>query len=167
MKKITLLLAIVATTFTLSAQSLYNHSVGLYLGSFNGVTYKTFTSSNTAFQCDAGLKVGFWNGALYGFEINPNYMYQESFKTVRPLQWFVGGGVGIGASWRNYYDHDIYRRAGYFKLGVNAIGGLEYKFNIPLALQVDLRPGIGFLLGQPTHCYFDWVASFSVRYVIK
>lgn len=54
------------------------------------------------------------------------------------------------------------------KIGVNAIGGVEYKFNIPLTLQADLRPGFGLLFNKHfTINYFDWAICVGVRYTIK
>ena len=72
------------------------------------------------------------------------------------MYWFAGGGLSLGG-W-----------AGYGKFGVNAIGGIEYKFNIPLTIQADLRPGFGLAFGYGgSFPYFDWGLCFGIRYTIN
>lgn len=164
MKKITMLFLCLGISLMVFAQAPYKHSVGVYFGSFNGITYKAFNSGSTGFQVDAGLKLNFprvdnHTVMAYSVEVNPNVFRQMSIPQVNGLYWLLGGGAGIGAAFHPNYS--------WFKLGVNAIGGIEYKFNIPLALQLDLRPGLGFMIGNPTRLYFDWTLSFSARYVIR
>ena len=131
------------------AQTPYEHSVGAVVGNFNGVSYKTFFGSNLAFQADLGVKlnIGYW-----GMDVNPNLMYEQQFAKVNNFYWFVGGGASLGIG--NY---------GLF--GLNAIGGLEYKFSIPLTLQLDFRPGFGLWFGHGGKGgYFDWGLNLSARY---
>ena len=51
------------------------------------------------------------------------------------------------------------------KCGANGIFGLEYKFNAPVALQFDFRPGYGCLFAENYDFhYFDWSVNLGVRY---
>lgn len=158
MKKITLLLLFLGISVFAFAQGPYRNAVGIHVGSFNGLTYKTFLSGSTALQIDAGLKLNFPGndeGLVLGIEVNPNAMYQMEFNRVSGLYWLLGGGATLGVRTSKYSA---------LKLGVNAIGGLEYKFRIPFAIQLDLRPGFGFIAGENAHGYFDWIASLGFRY---
>ena len=54
------------------------------------------------------------------------------------------------------------------KLGVNAIGGVEYRFRFPLTLQADFRPGFGLLFNNHYNVtYFDWGLFVGARYIIQ
>ena len=53
------------------------------------------------------------------------------------------------------------------KFGAHSIVGLEYKFDIPLTLQLDVRPGYRFLFNNEVNLdhTFDWgMVNFGVRY---
>ena len=140
----------------------YTHSIGATVGSMNGFSYKGVFGS-LAEQAYLGLKLTegafehySWN--VFTVELNPNLMYQAN--ATGGLYWFVGGGLSLGYC----FDH-----AGYYvdlgKFGLNAIGGLEYKFGIPLTLQFDFRPGFGLLFDDYGHAgYFDWGLNLGVRY---
>lgn len=155
------------------AQSPYTHSVGGYLGSFIGGSYKTFLTNHLVFQGELGFRMAnratlyhdrhyHYYYAFYTFEANPNLMYQAPIDTwdFGSLQWFAGGGVSLGTGFQGS------GAAG--KLGVNAIGGVELAFTaIPLSCQIDFRPGYGQLFGGPTQAYFDYMAGVSVRYIMR
>ncbi|MCR5554367.1 MAG: hypothetical protein K6F29_02415 [Bacteroidales bacterium] len=140
----------------------YTHSIGATVGSMNGFSYKGVFGS-LGVQADLGLKLTegafehySWN--VFTVELNPNLMYQAN--ATGGLYWFVGGGLSLGYC----FDH-----AGHYvdlgKFGLNAIGGLEYKFGIPLTLQFDFRPGFGLLFDDYWHAgYFDWGLNLGVRY---
>ena len=190
MKKISVILLslVMGMMLTVNAQAPYRHSIGATLGNMEAFSYKTFFTENFAFSVDAGVKwtVGAahiyhrgnnnYPGYVWPFtvEVNPNFMY-EAAAGPKGLHWFVGGGVSAGYSRSAIYNsqYDAYdARFSYHsfgKLGVNAIGGVEYKFNIPLTLQADLRPGFGMLLFNKyvTINYFDWAICVGVRYTIK
>ena len=54
------------------------------------------------------------------------------------------------------------------KAGANGFFGLEYKFDIPLALQLDFRPGYRciFLPNRFADHKFDWGLNFGVLYTL-
>lgn len=190
MKKICvfLLSLVIGMMLNVKAQAPYQHSIGLTLGNMEAFSYKTFFTENFAFSVDAGFKwtvssaqVRYkpdfftYKGTVWpmNIEVNPNFMYEAS-AGLKGLHWFVGGGVSAGYSWsatykNHYYSYSYdYSYYSYGKIGVNAIGGVEYKFNIPLTLQADFRPGFGMLFNRNyTINYFDWGVCVGVRYTFN
>ena len=152
------------------AQAPYKHSIGVTTGTLEAISYKTFFSDNIALQADFGYKVIVSSGnhaqnvLVQSLELNPNLMYEKNI--TKGLYYLVGGGLSLGYSWTTYYDYWTgYYRFNYGKFGVNAIAGIEYKFNIPLTVQFDFRPGYGLLFAKhSTWSYFDWNLCAGVRY---
>lgn len=181
MKK-SLLIAVVICLFagfcgTVKAQAPYKNSIGVTLGTNQAVSYKTFVGNHFGIQVDLGTKItrgagDHWNADIWTLELNPNFMYEGHF--TKGLYGFIGGGVSLGYNWNIWhwnlvYDHHGhhygYRTEDNGKFGVNAIMGLEYKFNAPVTLQFDFRPGYGLLFHENWHCsYFDWGLNLGVRY---
>ena len=172
------------------AQSSYNHSIGVTVGTFYGPTYKTFLMEKMALQVDLGVKLNTildWPGVAWDLELNPNLAYQSNIGN-SGLLWFAGGGLSLGYAFvETYKSYSDYFNAG--KFGVNAIIGMEYIFSsVPLSLQLDFRPGYGLIfyneildpsdiwwaeiLGMTDKDYkykirdhyFDWTIGLSLRY---
>ena len=187
MKKfiISLICLFVCCTLTLNAQAPYNHSIGVVVGNMYGLSYKTFLTDNISLSVDLAVKICptlFKEDFLgedyaesvniFDFEANPNIMYEKNI--TKGLYWFAGGGVSLGYDFARGWSflglmETEYCKQG--KYGVNAIGGLEYKFNVPLVLQFDFRPGYGMTFYQygkkkkwATEHYFHWGLGVSVRY---
>lgn len=192
MKKISVILLslVMGMMLTLNAQAPYKHSIGATLGNMEAFSYKTFLTDNLAFSLDAGFKwttspatCTYWyklehenwhsHVSPMDIEVNPNFLYEAAIGS-KGLHWLVGGGFSLGYSWFVYnygYGYDYYygrRTTSYGKLGINAIGGVEYKFSIPLTLQADFRPGYGLLFREHLAVsYFDWAVCVGVRYTFK
>lgn len=160
---------------TAKAQAPYTHSIGGNVGNMQAFSYKTFVTNHFAIQVDLGTKITLgagehWNTEIWDFELNPNFMYEGHF--TKGLYGFIGGGVALGYNWNLWglqYDWYGYhwgaRTCDNGKFGVNAIMGLEYKFNAPVTLQFDFRPGYGLLFDENWHwSYFDWGLNLSCRY---
>ena len=119
----------------------YDNAIGGTIGFMNGASFKTFPTNHFAIQLDLGYRFILdyeYNAVPIVLTFNPNFMYEAA--------------CGNGFYW----------------FGVNAFGGAEYKFaNIPLALQVDARPGF-FLFANPHHdpfVLFDYnFFNVSARY---
>jgi hypothetical protein len=168
----------------LQAQKMpYKMGVGLNVLSAEAVSFKMFLSPTLALQAELGYKwtITSFRTSAYGYgysyrysgyigslELNPNLFYQKEIKDWKfaRLDWFAGGGVSIG-----------YAFGSRGKFGINAGGGAELTFHkIPLAVQMDFRPGYGLLFGRgaqyyygdkKTFSYFDWGLNISVRYLFK
>ena len=189
MKRITksLLVGIfmLASISAVNAQN-YKHSIGVVVGTMDGVSYKTFFSENLALKADLAYKYTVTYGGKYDygygyssynsyvstFELNPNFLYQKNITSFGwgDLDWYAGGGVSIGYAFGGYgysYGYGYGRGYGLGKFGVNASGGVELALTgkVPLAFDSDFRPGYGLLFGRGgTGSYFDWALTFGVRY---
>jgi len=190
MKKIYYLLTATLLLFLscnkIAAQAPYKASVGgMPLVNTLGISSKFFLGNHIAFQTDLFWKVIFTGykyenmdkkrilGALYAsLELNPNIIYQKKIKekTISELFWFIGGGVSFG-----------YAIGNSGKFGANGIIGIEFvDKTIPVAFQIDFRPGYGMLFSfdktpvyafffshkSPWH-HFDWLIGFTIRYTFK
>lgn len=164
-----MLFAIVAFMFmslyNLKAQDApYKHSVGGVVGFIDGFSYKGFLLNNLAIQADAGFGIGF---PYMNTKVNVNLMYEKYIK--KGFYWFAGGGVSGGYAFGGVATFLGTTFNSYGLLGVNAIGGAEYKFaKIPLTLQADIRPGVGFYLNSSDHPVgFDYnFLNISARYTL-
>ena len=92
MKKLVLVVVAMLATGVMYAQT-YQHSVGLVVGSLNGVSYKTFLGENFALQTDlafgvvatqGGTEVATGEVRYWDFQVNPNAYYQ---KEVASFSW--------------------------------------------------------------------------------
>lgn len=177
MKRLSLFFAalfvIMGAVSTAQAQAPYKHSIGVTVGNMEAFSYKTFVTNHFAIQLDLGAKVTHTDGEnvsgvnVWTFEFNPNFMYEGHF--VKGLHGFIGGGLSMGYNWNsfqtNFWFVHLSGRDDNGKFGVNAITGLEYKFNAPVTLQLDFRPGYGLLFDDNWDwSYFDWSLNLGVRY---
>lgn len=174
---ITILMLTLSVSFAQTRQDAapYNNGVGATVGFINGFTFKTFPTNNFGIQLDLGYRF-MWD-YMHNFvptilTFNPNFMYEGSAKN--GFYWFIGGGLNIGGAFPKYYyyseTHNRYMgHCANFVFGVNVIGGAEYKFaKIPLALQVDARPGFFLFVNNRHHdpyILFDYnFINISARY---
>ena len=164
---------VVSMMGSLNAQKPYNHSVGLTVGNFQAVTYKLFPVDHFGIQLDLGTKYAYyfaWGNHLWSFELAPSFVYEGNF--VAGLWGFAGLGGSLGFSFYPPVSYFItippyeQHRDIMGKAGAHGILGLEYKFNIPLTLQFDVRPGYRFQFNDDIVCNhtFEWSANFGIRY---
>lgn len=128
---------------------------------------------NTRIEADLGVSFGFmtkkYDEVIYGnthrvYTGYPSYYvvtatgsYQWTFNIIKGLGWFVGPAaqLGLGAN----ADGDFYAR-----LAVGAQGGVEYKFDFPLQVSLDVRPMIDFIHLADPRSLFDLGVAAGVRY---
>jgi hypothetical protein len=165
----------------------YKMAIGINALSTEAVSFKMFLSPKLTFQVELGYKwtvtsvrtsiYDYYSGYSYNYrgsgyigtlELNPNLFYQQAIKDWKfaRLDWLAGGGVSIG-----------YAFGSRGKFGINAGGGAELIFHkIPLAVQMDFRPGYGMLFGRGAQyfysdkkvfSYFDWGLNISARYLLN
>lgn len=166
MKKV-MLFALVAfmfmSSYNLKAQDApYKHSVGGVVGFIDGFSYKGFILNKLAIQADAGFGIGF---PYMSTKANVNLMYQGYIK--KGFYWFAGGGVSGGYAFGGAASYFYTTSYSYGLIGINAIGGAEYKFaKIPLTLQADIRPGVAFHINRSVfETRFDYnFLNLSARY---
>ena len=175
---VALLCAMFCVGGALNAQAPYRHSVGGVGCTMWGFSYKTFLSEHVALSVDLGNQFIQTGGEdwpqvdVYSIELNPNLMYE--FSSNSRLHSFIGAGVTLGYNWEMGIWHiwysggtrDTYKYLGNgMKAGANVIAGLEYIFKIPLAVQLDFRPGYGvFIKDNVRWNHFDWNLCLGIRY---
>lgn len=166
-----------ATIITVQAQAPYHYGFGVTAGNMQALSFKA-CSGHFAFQLDLGTKVvktnglyrknvGFEGLSFWDLELNPNFMFEGHFG--KGLYGMFGLGLSIGYCWNDIayptWIGLIRTRYDLGKCGANGIFGLEYKFNAPVALQFDFRPGYGCLFADNVDIhYFDWSVNLGVHY---
>ena len=137
MKKIVGVLAIfILTTVAVQAQSISKNALGLRLGDNDGfggeVSYQHYLKENNRLEFDLGWRA---SNNVDAFKLVG--LYQWGMPIDGGFNWFVGAGGGIG-SFDAGNNND-----GIFALVAGDIG-IEYNFDFPLILSLDVRPELGF-----------------------
>lgn len=132
---------LLASIASVQAQEIAKHALGLRLGDNDGfgaeISYQLGISDNNRLEFDLG-----WRNFDGGNAIKIAGLYQWVFNLDKGFNWYVGPGGGIGII---DFDNDIPGRDGsdsYVFIAGDI--GIEYNFDIPLLLSLDLRPEIGF-----------------------
>ena len=155
MKKTGFMILLGAFLFSFSYAQDYNTGIGLRGGFHNGLTFKQFVSSKTAFE---GIIASRWRG----IELTGLYeIHNRAFNSER-LNWYYGFGAHIGF-WKGNNVHWGEQGESYTVIGIDGILGLEYNFaEVPFNLSVDWKPAVNIF----GHSGF-WAdgGAVSVRYV--
>lgn len=81
----------------------YTHSLGINVGSLNGISYKALVTDHFAISTDLGVKFNYIaanraNITAYTFEWDMDFMYQ--FYMSDHSFFFLGGGFVLGYNWK-------------------------------------------------------------------
>lgn len=129
-----LVFAIVAS-FSVQAQSISKNALGLRLGDNDGfggeVSYQRYLKENNRLEFDLGWRS---SNNIDAFKLVG--LYQWVMPIENRFNWFVGVGAGLGS-------FDSGQNDGTFALVAGDIG-IEYNFDFPLILSLDVRPELGF-----------------------
>ena len=123
--------------FTINAQSISDHAIGVRLGSNNGfggeISYQHKLSDVNRLEVDLG-----WRSKKSYSAFKATGLYQWVWQLENKFNWYVGVGGGLG-NWnvKATNDSDV------FFFGAGNVG-IEYNFDIPLLISLDYRPEIGF-----------------------
>jgi len=109
----------------------YENAIGVRLGSYNGVNFKTFLNSNKALDLNLSFRN---NNDLKRFLLTGLYEVHNPIEGAPSLLWYYGGGGSIGSYKRRDFDGDLW-------LSADGVLGLDYKIEgAPLNLAIDWRP---------------------------
>jgi len=112
------------------AQS-YDNAIGVRLGAYNGLNYKTFLKSNKALDFNLSFRN---HDDLKRFIFTGLYEVHNPIENAAGLLWYYGAGGSIGSYKRNNFDGDLF-------LSADGVLGLDYKIEgAPLNLAIDWRP---------------------------
>lgn len=155
MKKIIIILVFGFCLTTFSNGQDYTTGIGLRGGFSNGLTFKHFTGTNTAFE---GIISSRWSG----IKLTGLYEIHHSFPDADRLNWYFGGGAHVGF-WNG--DNVNWGDSGtsYTVVGIDGILGLEYNFReVPFNLSLDWKPVYNFF-GYSG--FWGDGGALSVRYI--
>ena len=113
-----------------NAQS-YENAIGVRIGPYNGVNFKTFLNTNKALDLNLSVRS---NDNFKRFLFTGLYEVHNPIGGAPGLLWYYGGGGSIGSYKVRDFEGDLF-------LSADGVLGLDYKFNgVPLNLAVDWRP---------------------------
>lgn len=141
MKKVTLLVAFVATLGIVNAQTDYKQAIGIRASTHQeyaaiAASYKFFVTEAGAIELNLGVgNKNYLDKKAPGVSFAGAYQHHFDIKPIEGLRWYIGGGAVI---FNTASDYAAYKG---FGLGVFPTGGVDYKFaKIPLNLSADFRP---------------------------
>lgn len=134
MKKALFYFSLVLTT-TLSAQSISKNALGIRIGDNDGfggeISYQRYLKENNRLEFDLGFRD---SNDVDAFKLVG--LYQWVMPIDGGFHWYVGAGAGVGS-------FDAGENDGIFALVAGDLG-IEYDFDIPLLISLDIRPELGF-----------------------
>ncbi|SCY11363.1 hypothetical protein SAMN05192588_1212 [Nonlabens sp. Hel1_33_55] len=143
MKKILFTLAlIVGTTFAVQAQTISKNAIGLRFGDGDGfgaeISYQRALGDNNRLEADLGIENG---NRFDGFKLTG--VYQWVWNIDGDFNWYAGVGGGLGSI---SFDDDFRPNDDDSETFLLAAGqiGIEYNFDIPLIISLDIRPELYF-----------------------
>ncbi|HZW77155.1 MAG TPA: hypothetical protein VFF21_02485, partial [Flavobacteriaceae bacterium] len=159
-KTLYLFLVLAAFAFTAEAQQVSNHAIGLRLGDSDGfgpeINYQHALRENN--RLELGLA---WHSKRYYNAVKLVGIYQWVWNIDGGFNWYAGPGAGLGNVSYDYpKNHTHYDRNSEFYAFITGDVGIEYNFNIPLMISLDIRPQLN--LGYHDNINFD--VGLGVRY---
>ncbi len=142
------------------AQNFSKNAIGLRLGSNDGfgteISYQTRLSSMNRLELDLGFRNNDNEDNLKLAGI-----YQWVWNLDGGLNWYAGVGGGVG-SWR-YNDNNGIDDNGTFAFVAGDLG-IEYNFDFPLQLSLDIRPELYFTSDSYVEDNFGPDVALGIRY---
>lgn len=145
--------------FSIKAQSISKNAIGLRIGDNDGfggeISYQRKLATMNRLEFDLGWRSNnnFSNAKLAG-------LYQWVWNIDKGFHWYAGVGGGVG-SWS--YDRDNRNDNGAFAFVAGDLG-IEYDFNIPLQLSLDIRPELYFNSSSYRDSNFGPDFALGIRY---
>ena len=157
MRKTLLIFSLLFTSaLALNAQDISKNAIGLRLGDNDGfggeISYQRALGDNNRLEIDLGLRN---NNNYDGFKATG--LYQWVWNIESGFNWYAGIGGGLG-NYSSKNNNNDFSETFFFAAGDI---GIEYNFDIPLLLSLDLRPEFGF--GDQFNDFGNDIA-LSIRY---
>lgn len=164
-----LLLLGICTSFTpLQAQEIADNAIGLRLGDSDGfgaeISYQRLLGRYTRAEINLGYRDSREHDA-----VKLTGMYQWVHSIDRGFNWYYGFGAGIGsadfAPRPNVNNPTIFEDpdGGFFALVAGDVG-IEYNFDIPVLVSLDIRPEYGVVGFGNFDNRFNFDIALGVRY---
>ncbi len=156
MKKVTVFLAVILASVTIASAQNYDKAIGLRLGYGAAVDFKWNVTDVNSWNFNLSIP------AFRGFMASGAYQWNWPLGDLgvggQGFNAYVGPAAGVG-----YLGVSGFRG---FMLGIGAHGGIEYKFNAPIALAIDCKPMVTYITGDYTGLWATGLADLGlvVRY---
>lgn len=163
-----ILFALFGLPMMMSAQSISDHTIGLRLGDSDGlgaeISYQKSISNSNRIEANLG-----WRDSRAYDAFKLTGVYQWVLPLDGDFNWYYGVGGGLGnvdfeprpSSNNPNVAEEV--DGGLFVFGAGNIG-VEYNFDFPLVISLDLRPEIGVIgYGEFTD-NFDFDIGLGIRY---
>ncbi|WP_194850350.1 hypothetical protein [Nonlabens antarcticus] len=147
MKKLIFTLALaLGASLSMQAQEIADNAIGLRIGDGDGlgteISYQRALGGNNRLEVDLGIETG---NRFDAFKVTG--VYQWLWNIEGGFNWYAGVGGGLGSI--DFDDdfrgpnNDDYDDSEIFIFAAGQVG-IEYNFDIPLILSLDVRPEIYF-----------------------
>jgi len=150
---------ILIVSFSIGAQELSNHAIGIRFGDNDGfggeISYQRKLSEVNRFEVDLGYRD---HKDYNAFKLSG--VYQWVWNIDQGFNWYAGFGAGLG-SW-NYANSFVGNEDEGLFINVDGNIGIEYNFDIPLLISLDFRPEIGVIGDYGNDTSLD--LALSIRY---
>ena len=140
------------------------------------VSYQHYLSSDKFISVDTGVDFGYSVSGKMGAHLNGTYnIIWARPQWTKKGTWNIYAGPGASTGWvedrcviKNGDERANYFTQG-FMLALSGQVGLEYNFEFPLQLSLEVRPCIGFHLADKSASFYDngllgFIPSLGIRY---
>jgi len=166
MKKIIFIVVLLVVGITTNAQDIADNTIGVRISNrYSEIAYQKKISDNSRLEANLGWKGYF---AYSDVKLTGLYQYVMDFQPLDGMNLYFGGGGAVGYwSYKNryYYSSYDYDEKGVFFSGIGNFG-VEYKFDFPLLVSADVRPGIEFS-NFDSHSGFLFDFGVSAKYTFN
>ncbi len=146
------------TISTIQSQEFSKHALGVRLGDNDGfgveVSYQLGLNSKNRLEFDLG-----WRDEDFFTAIKATGLYQWVFNLDKGFNWYVGPGGGL--IFVDYDNENITGDDGETFAFIAGDIGIEYNFDFPIVISLDIRPEIVFGNDDDD---LDFDIGFGIRY---
>ncbi|MEL7269458.1 MAG: hypothetical protein AAGL34_07790 [Bacteroidota bacterium] len=149
-------------SFGIYAQDLSDHSIGLRLGDSDGFGAEISYQKSIGRYNRAEFNLG-WRDSRDFDAFKLSGVYQWVHQIEGGFNWYYGAGGGVGSVDFEPVPDEVEDNDGVFVFVAGNLG-VEYDFDIPLLLSLDVRPEIGILGYDGFDNGFLFDIALGIRY---
>ena len=149
-------------SFGVYAQDLSDHSIGLRLGDSDGFGAEISYQKSIGRYNRAEFNLG-WRDSRDFDAFKLSGVYQWVHQIEGGFNWYYGAGGGVGSVDFESVPDEVEDNDGVFVFVAGNLG-VEYDFDIPLLLSLDVRPEIGILGYDGFDNGFLFDIALGIRY---
>lgn len=165
MLKMCMFIFFLATLSTM-AQDISNHALGLRLGDSDGIGAEISYQKSIGRSNRVEFNLG-WRDSREFDAFKITGLYQWIRQIDGGFNWFYGFGGGLGSvdfEARTNQNGQVFTPDGGLFVFVAGDIGVEYNFDIPLVISLDIKPEIGVLGFSDFSNNFNFDVALGIRY---